>query len=106
VDGYLWGVAVPKYYYVYILASGITGTLYIGVTSNLPKRVYEHKYKVAPGFTAEHGVDQLVYYEVYEDAEATILQEKQLKKWNRNWKLKLIVQKNPEWEDLCLKIAA
>ena len=89
---------------VYILASGRNGTLYIGVTSDLPKRVYEHREGLAEGFTKEHGVKQLVWYEIHGDAIAAITREKQLKKWNRLWKLKLIEEKNPEWRDLYSEI--
>jgi putative endonuclease len=90
-----------KNYYVYILASKRNGTLYIGVTSNLAKRIYEHKHKSIGGFTKKYNVDRLVYYETTEDVESAILREKRLKKWKRQWKVELIEQKNPNWKDLC-----
>jgi putative endonuclease len=90
-----------KNYYVYILASKRNGTLYIGVTSNLAKRIYEHKHKLIGGFTKKYNVDRLVYYETTEDVESAILREKRLKKWKRQWKVELIEQKNPNWKDLC-----
>jgi len=85
---------------VYILASQRNGTLYIGVTSDLVQRVWQHKNDVAEGFTKEHAVHNLVYYDLLEDMEQAILREKQLKKWNRAWKLRLIEEKNPDWDDL------
>ncbi len=85
---------------VYILASKRNGTLYIGVTSGLAKRIGEHKNKVVEGFTRKYNVDKLVYYEAHDSAEAAIQREKQLKKWNRAWKLRLIEGMNPEWRDL------
>ncbi len=87
-------------YYVYILASKKNGTLYIGVTSDLSKRVYEHKQKLVDGFTKEHNVHILVYYEQHNEIEEAIIREKQMKKWNRKWKMRLIEEKNPEWKDL------
>jgi putative endonuclease len=89
-----------KQYYVYILASKKNGTLYIGVTSDLVKRIYEHKQNLVDGFTKEHDVHLLVYYEAHQDVEEAILREKQMKKWNRKWKMRLIEEKNPEWKDL------
>lgn len=91
---------MEKRFYVYILASKRNGTLYIGVTSALAQRVWQHKNSVVPGFTAKYKVVNLVYYEVHEQAESAINREKQLKKWNRAWKLRLIEEKNPEWRDL------
>jgi putative endonuclease len=91
---------MTKNYYVYMLASKKNGTLYIGVTSNLSKRVYEHKCKLIDGFTKKYNVDKLVYCEITEDVESAILREKRLKKWKRQWKVELIEQKNPEWNDL------
>ena len=85
---------------VYILASRQNGTLYIGVTSDLVKRVWEHKNNSIEGFTKKYGVHLLVYYEVCEDMVAAISREKQLKKWNRAWKVELIEEKNREWKDL------
>jgi putative endonuclease len=86
--------------YVYILASQKNGTLYIGVTSDLVKRVYEHKQNLANGFSKKYNVHNLVYYEVHAEIEKAITREKQIKKWNREWKLKLIEEKNPGWKDL------
>jgi putative endonuclease len=87
-------------YYVYILASRIGGTLYIGVTNNLIRRVFEHRSKVVPGFTKRYGVIRLVYYEIFDDIENAIRREKRLKKWDRAWKIRLIEEKNPNWDDL------
>jgi len=92
-------------YYVYILASKRNGTLYIGVTSNLVRRAWEHKNDVVEGFTKKYGVHQLVWYEVADTPNAAITREKQLKKWSRAWKLKLIEEKNPHWKDLYQEIA-
>ena len=89
-----------KQYYVYILASGKHGTLYIGVTSDLVKRVWEHKEKYVKGFTSKYGVDRLVYYEIFGDPENAIKREKRLKDYKRKWKIDLIENKNPEWKDL------
>jgi len=74
--------------------------LYVGVTSDLPKRVYEHKNIMVECFTKRYGVHRLVYYEVAKDAETALTRERQIKKWNRAWKLRLIEEHNPEWEDL------
>jgi putative endonuclease len=74
--------------------------LYIGVTSNMGKRIYEHKSGLADGFTRKYGVHRLVYYEIYRDAGTALSRERQLKKWNRLWKLRLIEERNPEWDDL------
>ena len=93
-----------KQSYVYILASGKNGTLYIGVTSNLLQRSYQHKNKMFMGFAARYGVNQLVYYETYDRIEDAIGREKAMKKWNRAWKLELIEQFNPEWRDLYAEI--
>ena len=87
-------------FYVYILSSQRRGTLYVGVTSNLTKRVYEHKNGLVEGFTKKYGVHRLVYYEIAKDAETALSRERQMKKWNRAWKLRLIEEQNPEWEDL------
>lgn len=76
------------------------GTLYIGVTSNLPARVFEHKNELVEGFTKTYHLHNLVYYEVYEDAYSAITREKQLKKWKRDWKINLIEKMNPQWRDL------
>ena len=86
--------------YVYILASRRNGTLYVGVTSDLIKRIAEHKDGLTGGFTRKYKVDKLVYYETYDDIGEAILREKRIKKWNRVWKLKLIERDNPNWIDL------
>jgi len=89
-----------KSYFVYILSSGRNGTLYIGVTSNLVKRIWEHKNQLIDGFTKKYEIHHLVYYEIHENPESAIIREKQIKKWNRLWKIRLIEEKNPEWKDL------
>jgi len=85
---------------LYILASHKDGTLYIGVTSNLVKRVYEHKNNLVDGFTKQYGVHTLVYYEVHQTMEDAILREKQMKKWKREYKINLIEENNVNWDDL------
>ena len=90
----------------YILASRRNGTLYIGVTSDLVKRIWEHKNDLVDGFTKTYGVHMLVYYELHGDMHAAIAREKALKKWNRAWKIELIEEKNPQWRDLWPEIAA
>ena len=85
---------------VYIFASKRNGTLYIGVTNNLRKRAWEHKNDFAEGFTKRYGVHRLVYYELHEEMTSAIRREKQMKKWNRAWKLELIEKQNPGWRDL------
>ena len=97
---------MEKYYYIYILASQKNGTLYIGVTGNLLKRAYEHRMKLADGFTADYNVHKLVYYEIYDDINEALNREKQLKWWKRDWKIKLIELKNPNWKDLFDEIAS
>ena len=87
-------------YYVYILASRIGGTLYIGVTNDLLRRVGEHREGVVAGFTKKYGVKRLVYFETFDDVDAAIAREKQLKGWNRVWKIRLIEKDNPNWDDL------
>jgi len=89
-----------KNYYVYILCSKRNGTLYIGVTSNLSRRVQEHKAKLIPGFTAKYSVNRLVYFEVFDSAVVAIRREKCMKEWARSWKIRLIEKSNPEWKDL------
>jgi putative endonuclease len=91
---------MEKTYYVYILASKRNGTLYIGVTDNIKRRVYEHKNDLVKGFTSKYPVHQLVYFELANDINSALQREKQLKKWNRNWKMELIETNNPLWEDL------
>ncbi|WP_075215879.1 GIY-YIG nuclease family protein [Mongoliimonas terrestris] len=85
---------------VYILASGRRGTLYTGVTSNLPNRVWEHKHKVRLGFTAKYRIDRLVWFEMHETMETAIRREKQIKDWRRLWKVELVEASNPDWRDL------
>ena len=87
-------------YYVYMLASGKHGTLYIGVTRDILKRGYQHKTKAVDGFTERYGVDKLVWFEVYDDPTTAITREKELKKWRRDWKIRLIEEENPNWLDL------
>jgi len=89
-----------KRYWVYILASQRNGTLYIGVTAKLIKRVWQHKQKILAGFTADYGVDKLVYFESHDTPIGAITREKLLKEWRRAWKLRLIEEANPEWRDL------
>lgn len=91
---------MEKLFAVYILASRRNGTLYVGVTSDLPKRVAEHRAGLVDGFTKEHGVKQLVWFETHGEAIAAITREKRIKRWNRLWKLKLIEATNPDWRDL------
>ena len=93
-----------KQYYTYILASRKNGTLYVGVTSDLLKRIYEHKQNLIDGFTKKYNVHTLVYYEVHNDIREAITREKQIKKWNRRWKMRLIEEMNPEWRDLYYEI--
>ena len=85
---------------VYILASQKNGTLYIGVTGNLVQRIWQHKNDLVEGFTKRYGIHMLVYYELHSDINSAITRDKQLKKWNREWKLGLIEQNNPQWQDL------
>jgi len=85
-------------FYVYLLASKKHGTLYLGVTNDVVRRVYEHRTKAVGGFTTRYGVDKLVWFEIYEDA--AIAREKELEKWRRDWKVRLIEEQNPGWSDL------
>ena len=87
-------------YYVYILASKKNGTLYVGVTNDVVRRVYEHKEGLAEGFTKRHGVKRLVHFEIYDSIETAIRREKALKTWLRDWKVDLIERHNPDWDDL------
>jgi len=97
---------MEKLSYVYILASGTYGTLYIGVTSNLIRRVWEHREGLVDGFTKEYGVKNLVWYEQHADIYAAITREKQIKEWRRDWKVNLIQKANPSWRDLFVDICA
>jgi putative endonuclease len=85
---------------VYILASQRNGTLYLGVTRNLIRRVYQHRMKATPGFTSRYGVQRLVWFEVYDEPTNAITREKEIKKWRRAWKMRLIEDANPTWRDL------
>jgi putative endonuclease len=93
-------------YYVYILASRIGGTLYIGITNDLVRRVFEHKSKLAGSFTEKYDVVNLVYFDQFDDPENAIKREKRLKKWPRAWKISLIEKDNPDWNDLYPVVAA
>ena len=90
--------------YVYIISNKKNGTIYIGVTNNLIRRIYEHKYEMVEGFSKKYGLHKLVYYEIYNTIKDAIAREKQLKNWKRNWKVKLIEKDNPEWKDLYQEI--
>jgi putative endonuclease len=87
-------------YYIYILASKKYGALYIGVTNDLSRRLFEHKEGLIEGYTKEHDIKQLVYVEVFDYVDQAIKREKDLKKWKREWKIELIMKSNPEWKDL------
>ncbi len=91
---------IMKNYYAYILSSKRNGTLYTGVTSDIIKRVYEHKQNVVEGFTKKYSIHMLVWYEIHDSSESAINREKQIKKWKRAWKLELIEKENPGWIDL------
>ena len=93
---------MEKQYFLYLLASKPYGTLYVGVTSNLIQRVFQHKEGLVDGFTKKYDVHQLVYYEVHLDIREAILREKRIKKWNRQWKINLIEQNNPHWINLSI----
>ena len=87
-------------FFVYIVASQKNGTIYIGSTDDLARRIYEHKEKARPGFTSRYGCDRLVWYEVHDSRESAFLRERRLKEWRRSWKLMLIEERNPDWLDL------
>ena len=87
-------------YYVYILASRKDGAIYIGMTNDIVRRVYEHRTKAVPGFTSKYNITRLVWFEIYDDLESAISREKELKKWRRSWKVQLIEAQNPQWDDL------
>ena len=87
-------------YYVYILASRRDGVIYIGVTNDMVRRVYEHRIKAVPGLTSKYNITRLVWFEIYDDPISAISREKELKKWKRSWKVQLIEKDNPEWNDL------
>jgi putative endonuclease len=88
-----------KKYFVYILANKKNGTIYVGITNSLLKRIYQHKNDLIDGFTKKYSVHDLVYYEEYDDVRNAITREKQIKKWNRKWKLELFEKDNPMWRD-------
>ncbi|TQF43391.1 GIY-YIG nuclease [Bradyrhizobium sp. UNPF46] len=87
-------------YYVYILASPRDGAIYVGITNDLVRRVYEHRIKAVPGFTARYNISRLVWFEAYDDPISAISREKELKKWRRAWKTQLVEKDNPNWDDL------
>jgi len=89
-----------KKFYVYLMTNKPYGVFYVGVTSNLPKRIYEHRSGVTDGFTKEYHLKMLVYYEIFDDADNAIRREKRLKRWSREWKIEAINSFNPEWNDL------
>jgi putative endonuclease len=91
---------MTRQFYVYILAKNRNSTFYVGFTSDLKRRVWEHKNETADGFTRKYGIKNLVYYEIFDDPENAIKREKRLKKWNRVWKMRVIEAMNPEWNDL------
>jgi len=96
---------MAKRFFVYITASKRNGTLYTGVTSDLPGRAWQHKNKVMDGFTSKYGVDQLVYFEAHDHAETAIVRERQIKKWRREKKVALFAKTNPRWEDLSKQLS-
>ena len=87
-------------YYFYILASRRDGAIYVGVTNDIVRRIYEHRTKAVPGFTFRYNITCLVWFEIYDDPASAISREKELKKWKRSWKVKLIEAQNPQWDDL------
>jgi putative endonuclease len=95
-----------KQFFVYILANQPNGTLYAGVTSNLVQRVWQHREGLVEGFTKKYGVKKLVFFEAHENAQSAITREKQIKKWERAWKIELIEKENPEWLDFYSTITA
>ncbi len=97
---------MERQYYVYILTNRPYGTLYTGVTNDLVRRVWEHKNDFVEGFSARHGLDRLVWYEIHATAYEAITREKQIKKWHRDWKVNLIQAMNPQWEDLYSAVTA
>jgi putative endonuclease len=94
-----WGSELMTYY-VYILASRRDGAIYVGITNDLVRRVYEHRTKAVPGFTSKYNITRLVWFEIYEDPGSAISREKELKEWKSGWKIQLIEAQSPKWEDL------
>ncbi len=92
-------------FFVYILASKRNGTLYIGMTDDLVKRIWQHRNEIIPGFTKRYGVKLLVWYEAHESRESAFARERQIKRWNRDWKLELIEKENAAWRDLGDKLS-
>lgn len=101
--GSLWEIPMDKTYYVYIMTNKKDGVLYIGSTSNLEQRVYKHKLKLIDGFSKNYNTTTLVYFETTNSAQAMIERERQLKHWKREWKVNLINENNPQWEDVSLE---
>ncbi len=99
-------MGISRTYWVYILASGRNGTLYVGVTNDILFRVWQHRTGIFPGFTSRYAIKHLVYFEEFDDITAAIHRETRLKKWNRKWKLDLIEASNPEWKDLYEEMTA
>jgi len=97
---------LTRSHFVYLLASRRRGTLYVGVTNDLLKRVWQHKQGLVEGFTKRYGIKTLVWYEQTDSIESAMTREKQIKKWNRDWKVELIEKNNPQWKDLYEDIAA
>jgi putative endonuclease len=97
---------MARQFWVYILSSKSRGALYVGMTSDLGRRVWEHKNNLVEGFTSKYKADRLVYYEALEESENALRRERQLKKWRRAWKIQLIEKVNPEWKDLYEEITA
>jgi len=89
---------------VYILASRKHGTLYVGVTSDIRRRLHQHRAGEIPGFTSAHGIKTLLWFEAHETMDSAILREKRIKKWNRDWKIRMIEQENPDWLDLATSL--
>lgn len=93
-----------KQYYVYILANKKDGFMYVGITSDLAQRTWQHKNAIADGHTKKYSIKRLVYFEIFDDPESAITREKQLKKWRRQWKIELIEKNNPQWNELYKEI--
>ncbi len=91
-------------FYFYMMASGRNGTLYIGQTDNLSRRVFEHQSGAVPGFTAKHNTKTLVWFEAHDSRESALITERRMKRWNRDWKLARIEMDNPDWDDLALRL--